>query len=256
MDEQELIRMADTRATKIARRGWNCPSDNKVAFYLEHRLEPKEKARFEAHLADCDFCLGTVGALVRQQRVSAPVTVPARLVQEAIEAVPVKASWRVPWKWLLAPTVASIVVASAVLLSPPKPAKFVASVSAPTVETAQPPAAIPQPQARPVEKQYVRKLTTSAPSLQLVEPRSDSVVGRKALRFVWKPIGNAAYYEVRLVDSEGDLVWQGNESEQTAHLPSDLSVRPGRYFVWVHAYLNDGRMVKSEAVPFTIATSR
>jgi hypothetical protein len=256
MDEQELIRMADTRARKIARRRWNCPSDSKVAFYLEQRLEPKEKARFEAHLADCDFCLGIVGALVRQQRAAEPVEVSAHLLHKAIEAVPMKAPRRLPWKWLLAPTLASIVVASAVLLRPPKPGKFVASVSAPTVETARPPAAIPQPQVRPTEKQYVRKLTTSAASLQLVEPRSESVVVREVLRFVWKPIGNAAYYEVQLVDSEGDLVWKEKESEPTAHLPSDLPVRPGRYFVWVHAYLNDGRTVKSEAVPFTIATSR
>src|SRR5215467_2383449 len=73
MDEQELIQIIDAAGKKTARRGWNCPSASKIAAYLEHHLEPREKSRLEAHLAHCDSCLSTVGALVRQLRMSEPV---------------------------------------------------------------------------------------------------------------------------------------------------------------------------------------
>jgi hypothetical protein len=255
MDEQELIRMIDTRARKTARRGWKCPSDSHAASYLEQGLEPKEKSRFEAHLADCDFCLEMVGALVRRQRASESAEVPARLLQQAINAVPVRAGWRVSRKWILAPALASIAVASAVLLRSPERGKFVASVSAPPVETVRPAAVIPRAPAQPAEKQYVRKLATSDLRLQLLEPLSESVVPRARLRFRWRAFANTTYYEIRVVNSEGDLVWQGQEANPSAYLPPDLSLRPGKYFVWVRAYLTDGRTVKSEAMGFWIGSS-
>jgi hypothetical protein len=256
MDEQELIRMIDARARKTARRTWNCPSDTAVASYLEQRLEQKERSRFEAHLADCDFCLGIIGDLVRQQRASEPVEVPARLVQRAIDAVPIKANWGLTWRWVLAPALAGVVVASAVLLRSPQPRHSVPSASAPVVEKARPPVAIPQAQLQRPEEPIVRSLKTAAPRLQLLEPRSESVVPREALRFRWRPMANAAYYELRVVNSEGDLMWQGQESKSSAQLPPDVSLRPGKYFVWVHAHLNDGRTIKSETTGFTIASPR
>jgi len=255
MDERDLTPPIDARASKTHRRRWSCPGDNQVASYLEQRLQAKERSRFEAHLADCDFCLGIVGDLVRQRRASEPAEVPVRLLQRAIEVAPARSRWKVSSKWLLVPALASILVASAVFLRSPKQGKFVASVSAPTVETARPPASIPQPQSRPAERQYVRKMTTSAPALQLMEPQAGSIVRREALRFRWGPVANATYYEIRVVNSEGDLVWQGQVSTPPAQFPPDLSLRPGKYFVWVRAYLNNDRTVKSDAVAFRIGSS-
>jgi len=254
MDEEKLIRILSGGQRKTGRRRWNCPSDTHVSFYLEQGLKTKQKSRFEAHLADCDFCRSAVGALVRQQRASEPVEVPPSLLQQARNAMPVRASWRVSRKTLLVPALASIAVASAVLLRSPKHEKLVSSLPAPAVEMAIPPAIPPAP-AQPVAKEYVRKPTKSTPMPQLLEPQSGSIVRRETLRFRWRPVANATYYEVRVVNSEGDLVWQGQESKPTAQFPRDLSLRPGKYFVWVHAYLNDGRMVKSEALGFWIGSS-
>jgi len=254
MDEQELIRTS-TRAGKTVRQRWSCPSDSQVASYLEQRLDREEKSRFEAHLADCDFCLGVIGDMVRQQRASEPVEAPARLVHQAIDAVPVKASWRLTGRWVLAPALASIVVASAVLFRSPRARDSVPSVSPSMVEKARPPAVTPQPQSQRPEKSSVRNLKTSALRLQLLQPHSESVVPREGFRFRWRPLENVAYYEIRVVNSEGDLVWRGQESKPAAQLPPDLSLRPGRYFVWVYAYLNDGRTVKSDAIAFSIRNS-
>jgi hypothetical protein len=255
MDERELIRIIGTRARKTAQRRWNCPSDSDVASYLEQSLEPREKQRFEAHLAGCDFCLGMVGELVREQRPLEPVEAPARLVHKAIDALPMKDHAGMSRRWILVPALASIVAAGAVLLRWSERGRFVASVQAPTVETVRPPSAIPQGPAQPTEKEYVRKLSTSGPRLQLLEPRSESVVPRERLRFRWRALANTTYYEIRIVNSEGDLVWHEQAANTTAHLPPDLSLRTGRYFVWVYAYLNDGRTIKSEAMAFRILGS-
>jgi hypothetical protein len=255
MDEQELIQILDGQGKRTARRRWNCPSDNKIASYLEHRLEAKDKARVEAHLANCDFCLSAVGELVRQQRASEAVEVTGPLLRNAIDLVPLKTGWTLSWKWLLVPALASVVLITAILQRSPQPERSGRSVPAPTVEAKRSAEEIPQTSSRPQEKQYVRKMVASAPGLQLVEPKLNTAWQKEALRFRWRSVANAAYYEVRVVNSEGDLVWQGQASDLSTQFPPDLPLVPGKYFVWVRAYLNDGRTIKSEAVAFRIVGS-
>jgi hypothetical protein len=255
MDEQELIQIIDGQGKRIARRRWNCPSDSKIASYLEHRLEAKDKSRVEAHLANCDFCLGAVAALVRQQRASEPVEVTAPLLRKAIDLVPLKTVWTLSWKWLLAPALASVVLITALLQRSPQPERFGRSVPASAVEAERSAEEIPQTSSRPPEKQYVRKKVAIAPGLQLVEPKLNSAWQKEALRFRWRSVANATYYEVRVVNSEGDLVWHGQESDLSTRFPPDLPLRPGKYFVWVRAYLNDGRTIKSDARAFWIRSS-
>jgi len=258
MDERELIRIIDARDNKTARRRWNCPSDSTIASYLEHYLEPKEKSRIEAHLAHCDFCLSAVGALVRQQRPSEPVEVPTPLLQQAIDIVPAKSNvlaksgWRLSWKWLPVPALAATMVIAVILLKSPQPARFVASAPAPAVAAARAPEIIPRASSPLPEKQYVRKMATIAPGLQLTEPKSNSAWQKQELRFRWRPVANSTYYEIHVVTSEGDLVWQEQRSDLAAQFPPDLSLQPGKYFVWVRAYLNDGRTIKSDARAFWI----
>src|SRR6516225_2507171 len=134
MDERELVRMIGAQASQPAHRRWRCPSAEKVAAYLDQSLGAKDKARFEAHVAGCDFCIGLVSSLARRQGDEERVEVPAHLLRKAIEAVPEKASAGRSWRWVLAPALATIVVGSAVLLKSPQPARFAPpEVSAPAV---------------------------------------------------------------------------------------------------------------------------
>lgn len=255
MDEQELIRIIDGPGKKTAQRRWNCPSDSQIAGYLEHSLETKEKLRLQAHLADCDFCISAVGTLVRQQRASEPAEVPVHLYREAIDIVPVKAGWRVPWKWLLVPSLAGLVVVAIIWRRSFEPERFVASAPVPAVGTERLPQSIPQIPLRTPEKQYVRKLATRRPALQLLEPAPNSVWQKQQVRFSWRPVANATYYEIRVVNSKGDVMWRGQESDPTVQFPASLSLQPGKYFVWVRAYLDDGRTIKSNARAFWIRSS-
>ncbi len=249
MDEHELIRTIESRPQKIARRRWNCPSNVRVVAYLEQRLEAEERSRFEAHLADCNFCLDIIGGLVRQHRAPELAEAPAHLVDKAANALPAKTRWRISRQWILVPAFAVLVVASGVLLRSLQIERPAASISA---EQARPSVAVSQPPSRPPEEQYVRKLTP-VQMVEVLEPQPESVVLRERLRFRWKAVANVTYYELRVVNAEGDLLWQGQESNPTAQLPPDLPVQPGAYFVWVRAFLNDGRTIKSDPVPFTIS---
>ena len=252
MDEQELIRAIGSRSPKIARRRWNCPSDRQVTAYLEQRLEARERSRFEAHLSDCDSCLDIVGGLVRQRRTPELPEVPAHLVDKAANALATKTGRRISWRWVLVPAFAVLIVAAMVLLRPLQPERPSASISSP-IEKSQPPVALLHAPSPPPEEQYVRKLTTPVEMVEVLEPESESVVLRERVRFRWKAVANVAYYELRVVNAEGDLLWQGQESKPTAQLPPGLPVRPGAYFVWVRAFLHDGRTIKSDPVPFTIS---
>ena len=255
MDEHELIRIIDGPGKKTARRRWNCPSDSQIAGYLEHSLERKEKLRFQAHLADCDFCISAVSTLVRQQRASEPAQVPIHLYRDAIDIVPVNAGWRMPWKWLLVPALAALVIIAIIWRRSPQPERLVASAPLPAVAAERLPQAIPQVPLGTPEKQYVRKLATRRSALQLLEPAPDSVWEKQQVRFSWRPVANATYYEIRVVNSEGDVMWRGQESETTVQFPGNLSLQSGKYFVWVRAYLDDGRTIKSNARAFWIRSS-
>ena len=99
-----------------------------------------------------------------------------------------------------------------------------------------------------------RSLKTPA-SLQLLEPRSGAIVRSNGLRFRWKPVSKAVYYEIRVVNSEGDPVWRAESAEPAAQVAGNVSLMAGKYFVWVTAHLNDGRTLKSETIAFQIASS-
>lgn len=252
MDEYELTRTIGSGPGKIARRKWNCPSEKVVAVYLEQRLGPKARARLEAHLSDCDFCLDLLGGLVRQQRAAQLSEAPPHLIDKAANALPARTGWPSPRRWVLVPAFAALVVAAVVLLRALPPGPYSAPKSTSAIEKSQPPLAGLQVPSQPPDEQYVRKVTP-VQMVEVLEPQPESVVLRNRLRFRWKPAGDAAYYELRVANSEGDLMWQGQASTPAAQLPPELPLQPGNYFVWVRAYLHDGRTIKSEPVPFTIA---
>lgn len=255
MDERELVRAIGAQtSSRSAHRGWRCPSAEQVAGYLELRLTREDRARFEAHLAQCDFCIGLIGSLTRQEEAKEQVEVPAHLVREAVEAVPQKTSAGQSWRWVLAPALASIVVVCAVLLKPPEPLQFVVpQASYPAAEKMTLPQAAPQLQSRPAKAPEVRGLKPAAPGPRLLDPRSGSVLPASGLCFRWKAVADAAYYEVRVVNSEGDPVWGAESKDAFTQTPADLRLRTGKYFVWVRAHLRDGRTLKSDTIGFQIA---
>jgi hypothetical protein len=126
------------------------------------------------------------------------------------------------------------------VMTPPPP-------SAPMIAKAEPLTSRNRPAPEILRK---RQLSEALPVI--VFPRRDSAVGREQLEFSWTPVSRSRYYEISVVTSDGDLLWEGQTEESTLHLPSDVVLKSGAYFVWITAYLADGRVAKSSPVRFVI----
>jgi hypothetical protein len=69
-------------------------------------------------------------------------------------------------------------------------------------------------------------------------------------------VAGSLYYELRLTNAAGDLIWEGPPTEKTqSRLPAEAEARliaDARYFAWVVAHLPDGRTTKSKVAAFRI----
>jgi hypothetical protein len=72
------------------------------------------------------------------------------------------------------------------------------------------------------------------------------------VEFRWKPVSGSRYYGVRVVRSDGDVVWEGQTEKSTWRLPSDVALKEDSYFVWVTANLADGGIAKSAPLKFLV----
>jgi hypothetical protein len=101
-------------------------------------------------------------------------------------------------------------------------------------------------------REILRKPQLSEALPLMLSPRRDSAVGREQLEFSWTPVSRSRYYEISVVTSDGDLLWEGQTEKSVLHLPSEVVLKRGSYFVWVTAYLADGRVAKSSPVRFVV----
>ena len=106
---------------------------------------------------DCDFfCLSAVGAVVRQRRWSEAGRRPCLSHREARGVVPAWSEWRLSWKWLLVPALASLVVITVIWRRSAQTEKLVASAPISAVGAQRSPEAVPQIPFKTPEKQQVR----------------------------------------------------------------------------------------------------
>jgi len=98
----------------------------------------------------------------------------------------------------------------------------------------------------------VRKSAPSEALRALIFPGDGRVVRPSELILKWKVVPHARYYEIHVVTSEGDPVWQSDSERTDAKLSPDITLKDGTYFVWITAYLDDGRVQKSTPVRFVV----
>jgi hypothetical protein len=236
-----------------ARRTWRCPDEDLLAAYIEQRLDELEKQRVESHLADCDFCLGQVTFLMGTQEAGEPAAVPPRLLRQASDLLTAQGSAapRAVWRWgAVAAATASLLVI--VVISLHRPGTKLVPLSPPPAEQPQAPALpIPETVSRPANASTIRREQKKAQELKFVSPREGSVLTPGEVLFRWKPVRDCEFYEVRLVSAEGDLLWEERVTGTQTRLPANLELVSGQqYFVWVRAYLPEGKTLKSPAVGF------
>lgn len=232
--------------------GWKCAKAELIAAYLDGVLDDTARLRLEAHQSNCEHCRSMVGDVIKIQRESLGPAPPAALVQKAIELVP---DHEQRFRWMFAPMAAAAVIACtiiAVLLFRTPERLSVPMGSAPTA----PIIAKAEPLPKVSTNERVRKSPSPKLSPSVIFPLADSVLSSRGVDFRWKTVSNARYYQVQVVTYEGEPAWEGRSTSADLRLPTDLVLKDGKYFVWISAMMDNGRVEKSDPVGFRIASSR
>jgi len=226
---------------------FHCPDEHQLAAYVDQELIGAERERVESHLARCDSCLQQVVFLIKSQvpRGSAPLS----LVQRAKRlwaAAPENAPFK--WKWV------SVAAASAVMaigLAVWREARPNIRAHSTIIATAQQPLApTVRENAQPNVDNAVRSVHAPDSQPIVLSPQAGATVHDSDFMIRWKAIPNAATYEVRIVSADGDLIWRKRVHQNSVNPPKQ-TLRPGlKYFVWVRAWLANGKTQQSAAVGF------
>jgi hypothetical protein len=245
--------MADEDGTDqdVPKRKWSCPPDDAVASYVDGTLLRNRKGVVEAHLARCERCRKVVADIIKDQREIDLPTPPSALAYKTIAAATTNGIAK-RWVWIPAGAVATLAVMLLVVSGtlrhsrePMLPSSH--TPSAPIIAKLM----LEGTPIKPVPD-VVRKITVADRLPSIILPQPGSVVASARLNFIWKQIPQARSYRVRVVKSDGDLVWEGETEESRLALPSNFRLKNGSYFVWITSYFANGRTIKSSPVSFSV----
>jgi len=227
---------------------WGCPDEDLLAAYVDGTVQNATRQRTESHLAACAACRSLIADVVTMQRFEA--TPPPLGLEQRVIAI--TSADRRRERWVLVPLTAASLLAlglAFVLLRPPKQKIPIVSHSTTVgvVAKSEPPT-IPGAKTSSIE----RKSTSLEPAPALVFPEEGRAVKRSDLSLRWQLVPHCRYYEIHLVNSEGAPVWQGASERTNIRIPDAVAVNDGTYFVWIAAYMNDGRIQKSSPVQFLV----
>ena len=250
MGEEIFPAMRSESSENPPTRRWTCPDDQTIAAYVDDALSQNRRAGVEFHLSKCERCRLIVADVVKLQREHELPVPPFEFARRPAQYAPaVSAGFR--WIWAPAAAVALIVLMTVTIGLLREPQKLLVTEppppSAPMIAKAE-----PLPSRNTPLHEILRKPKLSEARPVILSPRQDSIVVRENLEFNWKPVSRSRYYEISVVTSEGDLLWEEQTEESALHLPSDLVLKRGSYFVWITAYLFDGRVARSSPVRFVV----
>jgi hypothetical protein len=220
----------------------NCPDEAVLAAYADAALDAVEREALEDHLADCSYCLGQVGFLVRETDGELPA-VPTDLLDAAHgRRRRRRFGWPTAraWSTLAAAAVLVIAVTAALRLD------LVPGLRAPGDAATD----VPSPEiSTPAPDRAVRNGGIPQ-ALEVIEPREGAEVRGAGVEVRWKPSPHALRYRVVLVSLAGDHLWEGEATDTRLTIPKTALGTGERYFVWIEARLADGGTLESAAVGF------
>lgn len=234
-------------------RGWHCPPAEEIAAYMDGQVSEQQRQAIERHLADCAYCLKSVAGAMSDISQPASAT-PAWLRQKAeAQPWPAKTKYR-RWAWVLAPVLASLLVAIVLMKLPTRPGKMAPVGTPPTSSAPASPKSGALTGGAPPE--ITRSMKSRTEPLRLLEPASGAALARNRLKFSWHAVPDVASYRIRITTTEGAAVWETRSEQPHAQAPPNLKIAPGIYFAWVTAYLADGRELESAPVNFRVEAKR
>lgn len=227
---------------------FHCPDEHHLAAYVDQQLIGTERERVESHLAKCDSCLQQVGFLINQSQVVAGAA-PASLVHRA-EQLQTAAHEDAPFGWKWVSVAAAIAIVALGVIVSRKMLPNIEEHSTIVATAQQQPAPIIRDEPKPGAEAAVRSVSPPASLPLVLSPQPGATVHAADFTIRWEEVPNVVAYEVRVVTADGDLVWHKRVPENSVTPPAQ-TVRPGlKYFVWVRAWLADGKTQQSAAVGF------
>ncbi|MGH9601226.1 MAG: anti-sigma factor family protein [Terriglobales bacterium] len=238
----------------------HCPEEQLLAAYVEQRLPEAKRQQVEAHVSACEYCVAQVGFLLNVQDAELP-EVPAALLARVRQPAAAGSWWGgLSWRWApAAAALAGVVVVASISMQRDSAVPTTGGERPPTRQQAatSTPAVTPpamgsaQSSATPPSRE-TRSLAQSGDPLRLLEPRPGATVAPEAFDLRWTPVPRALFYEVRITTPSGQLVWSSKVEQQQVRVPVGAGLRPGAHFAWVRAQLPEGRLIRAQAVSFTV----
>lgn len=246
MDKDRLIEQL--RAVRFpVQRSIDCPEASELAQFLDREPGDKQQrslsaerlAALQTHLSDCPYCLQQVALVLGSHgadSAGASGKLLARAEALADRNLPPPPAWRWLWNTPLptAAAVAAVVVLAVGLLVQDR-------------SILQTP--IPDSGAIPT----TRYSDSQALNPQLLAPTDGAVIVPAEQVFRWTVVPGSRFYDIRLVDTDGELLLRERVEDTRWLVPDELGLKAGHeYFVRVDAYVDDAQFLSSEHILFSV----
>ncbi len=216
-----------------------CPEETEYAGMIDGTLPDVARARLTDHLAHCQKCLDLVTCLVSVQD-RPDDQVPQELLAAALKlGSKEKPTGRFParfqWHTALAAAAGVIVMVGILLTQYPQLSEIVLhSELSQSADSAS---------------QAVRLNRQGQDHLNMIFVSPGAAIDSQSPEFRWSGVDQSLYYEIQVLSDNGDIVWEERTEDTRLQLPSEVQLDHDKeYFVWVRAYLPDGKTIKSKAV--------
>jgi hypothetical protein len=204
-----------------------CPTDQEIAAFVDGAPSPAERASVARHVDGCARCFELVASLVTLRARPLPeVETPLR---EAALRTPTPSGWVA--KRLPALAAAAAVVLAVVWWRLPEPS------------------AVPVPSAVSLPSLSAEPTRAAGGSAVTVEQPKDGDVLGGHLEVRWNGPGETVTYEVLVASAAGDVLWQRRVPGAVHNVELATALPAGQpCYVWVAAYLPEGRRLTSNVV--------
>lgn len=238
MEKQELIELITKHDRTVGAPGPDCPDCDELVAFLYGLDERDARVTFRAHLDECRYCMARLGIVAQSQQFDDTEAIEHDLLAQAIRFghPNAKGRFRMQQRWVAAAVLAVIVLSSAFFLADSYTKPFSSSV----------PSEAPDRSMRNLDAGTLRTL--------IIAPLNGSEVAMEPMRIQWTGVAGSLYYDLRLVDDQGFVIWEGrvDATEYTLAL-DELNLETGqRYFVRVDAYLAESKSIGSPHVGFIV----
>jgi len=239
MDQQKLTALLHQQNTEISERTPFCPGDHEIAAYFDRKADHPDNQLSENHLINCGYCLARVAVLAQLHKNGNDEQIPETLLAAA-DQFGHQPRRRVHYASAWAAVAVVIITLFTIAGQGPKPV---------------PVAGVQQSTANPAgeDVRQLRNINRGKLAPTILAPLKGANVRSEDLTIRWTSVPGSLYYDIRLVNAEGFMIWQDRVEDTQRDLPSHLELLSGdQYFVRVDAYLAEAKSISSPHVQFTI----